>query len=113
MRRLFGNLFFLVIVGGAAYLYRGPIIAGWTQLYSQYFPCKQPIAYSLGSFDERFGISKDRFLEAIKKAEAIWEAPTGKDLFAYKTDGRLKMNLVFDYRQEGKLELGTPGLPGA
>lgn len=64
-------------------------------------PCSSPIAYSLGSFDTQFGLSKEAFLQAISEAEAVWEKPFGRELFAYDSlKGDLKINLVYDYRQQ-------------
>lgn len=110
MRRTLGNLILLIIVGAVAYAYRGPLAVGWTQLYSRYFPCKQPLTYSIGSFDTRFGMTKEKFLEAVKEAEAIWETPVKKELFAYAPEGKLTINLVFDYRQEATEKMQALGL---
>lgn len=110
MKRTLTNLFLLAIIGAGVYIYRAPIQAGWMNLYSQYFPCTQPITYSIGSFDTRFGISKESFLQSIKKAEAIWETPIGKNVLAYAPDGKLKINLVFDYRQEATIKMRALGL---
>lgn len=72
-------------------------------------PCIEPIPYTLGTFDTKFGISKEYFLSALADAEAIWEKPYGKELFAYAPSGpsgELKVNLIYDYRQQAtdKLE---------
>ena len=75
-----------------------------------YFPCKSPIEYSVGTFDTRFGVSKADFLSAMKDAEAIWEKPIGKDLFSYTTNGALKVNLIYDTRQETTKQLQTMGI---
>src|SRR3989344_6008931 len=64
-------------------------------------PCEEPIAYTLGSFDKRFGISQKDFLSALLAAEAIWEKPLGQELFVYTPEGaKLSVNLIYDYRQE-------------
>ena len=110
MRRFLGNLILLAIVGAGIYVYRGPIVAGWANLYLQYFPCTQPITYRIGAFDERFGITKESFLKSIEKGEALWETSIGKDLFTYASDGKLTMNLVFDYRQEATIKMRALGL---
>ncbi|MDO8594110.1 MAG: matrixin family metalloprotease [bacterium] len=110
MKRTLNNLFLLLIVGLGIYIYRVPIQAGWMNLYSEYFPCTQPITYSIGAFDERFGISKESFLKSIQKGEALWEAPIGKDVLAYAADGKLKINLVYDYRQEATIKMRALGL---
>jgi len=69
-------------------------------------PCTEPITYSIGTFDRRFDISHAEFLQAISLAEAIWEKPISKELFAYSPEnGELKINLVYDYRQQITEEL--------
>ncbi|OHA95807.1 MAG: hypothetical protein A3C62_00165 [Candidatus Zambryskibacteria bacterium RIFCSPHIGHO2_02_FULL_39_16] len=63
--------------------------------------CEEPISYTIGVFDRRFGILQKDFLNALAEAELIWEKQIGKELFVYapeKTD--LVINLIYDYRQE-------------
>ncbi|MFH0791813.1 MAG: matrixin family metalloprotease [bacterium] len=80
------------------------------RLENQYLPCRQPITYSIGSFDNRFGISKEEFLRAISDAEKIWESHTNNQLFVYSPEGRMKINLIFDYRQETTIKLEKMGI---
>lgn len=90
------------------------------QIASGSGPCAKPIAYTLGTFDERFNISKDYFLDALKEAEAAWEKSqgsySGKNLFVYAPEGlplnrdALKVNLVYDYRQEATSKLASLGI---
>jgi chromosome segregation ATPase len=79
---------------------------GQAKLNLFYKACARPILYTLGNFDEEFGISKDEFLTTIKTAEEIWEKPANKDLFQYSSAGKLTINLTYDYRQQAtdKLE---------
>ncbi len=63
-------------------------------------PCEEPIPYSLGSFDQRFGISRENFLKNIEEAEIIWEKVIGKELFVYEEGADVKVNLIYDVRQE-------------
>lgn len=63
-----------------------------------------PVDYSLGQFDERFGISRERFLQIAEQAKKVWEDAAGRDLFELHQDGTLKVNLIFDWRQERLLE---------
>lgn len=64
-------------------------------------PCEKPIAYTIGAFDRKFGISQKYFLDAINEAEAIWEKSIDKELFVYTPEsGDLVINLIYDYRQE-------------
>jgi predicted Zn-dependent protease len=73
-------------------------------------PCEKSIYYSLGSFDNRFGISQSEFLEIVKQAASIWGNLIDKELFAYSPDGPLKINLVYDYRQESTEKLKELGI---
>ncbi len=63
-----------------------------------------PVNYSLGQFDERFGISRERFLQIAEEAKKVWEDAAGKRLFHLFPDGAMKINLIFDWRQERLLE---------
>ena len=66
-------------------------------------PCEEPIAYTVGSFDERFNISKQDFLNSIEEASKVWENAMNIDLFKYdaeKRRGNVTINLIYDYRQE-------------
>ncbi len=62
-------------------------------------PCATPITYKLGSFDNRFGISREEFLKDISQSMSIWEKPIGIKLFQYSDKGNLTINLIFDQRQ--------------
>jgi uncharacterized coiled-coil protein SlyX len=98
--RLIKNLILIGIVAGALVVFKPQVETAFNILERKYMPCMNPIGYSIGSFDERFGITQEEYLEIIKRAEAIWEGPSGQDLFEYKVDGRLKINLVYDSRQQ-------------
>jgi hypothetical protein len=62
--------------------------------------CEKTLQYSIGNFDSRFGITKEKFINTTKEAEAIWEEPMGLDLFNYNPNSQFKINLVFDERQK-------------
>jgi hypothetical protein len=62
-------------------------------------PCRRPVYYTVGSIDEDHRVDQQRFLRMIREAEALWETPTGRNLFEYREKARLKVNLVFDDRQ--------------
>ncbi len=103
----------LIIIGGIAifgYFYHIPLENLFVRLQMQYFPCTSPISYSIGSFDPRFGITRDRFLDAVGTAEAIWEKPLGKELFASSSSGKLKINLIYDDRQAATAKLQKLGI---
>lgn len=73
-------------------------------------PCEKPVAYSLGSFDARFGISKAAFLADVDAAARIWDRAAGKSVFAYSADGGLAVNLIYDYRQQATDKMQSIGL---
>ena len=85
-----------------------------TQVGIAQAPCGQPIPYNLGTFDTQFGISKEDFLSALALAEAIWEKPLNKNFFIYSPDDSggnvLKINLVYDYRQQATSKLAGMGI---
>ena len=105
-----GQNIFIIVVASTAFFYRDKIKSIWSQSIGYYFPCSQPIYYSLGTFDTRFGISKTDFLSALSDAEAIWEKPLGKNLFQYDLNGSLKVNLIYDSRQSVTSQLQSMGI---
>lgn len=110
MRKFLHHLLFLLIMLGLAFYFRDPILRAWNIVSLRAFPCQHPIAYSIGEFDSRFGISKDAFLKDIQRAESIWETPIGKQLFVYEPNGSLKINLIYDNRQSSTQTLQKLGL---
>lgn len=99
----------LLTLGAVSYSLLGE---EWRTIYDKYLPCRRVIEYSLGSFDTRFGVSKNDFLAQVKEAESIWEEPVAKNFFQYNENGAhtLKINLVYDYRQEATEEISDLGL---
>lgn len=77
----------VVSVGSAAYLYLRP------------GPCESPLTYRIDAVDPRFGVSLEEFKNDVLRAEAIWEKPSGDDLFAYDPTGELAVSLTYDIRQ--------------
>ncbi|MDO8499718.1 MAG: matrixin family metalloprotease [bacterium] len=112
MKKILNLAASLLIIGAAAiaiYVYRAPLTSVWSYWQTQLFPCESPITYRLGTFDTRFGISKETFLKDLRTAEKIWEEPAGRDLFAYDANGDVVINLVYDYRQEATEKLRKLG----
>lgn len=72
-------------------------------------PCDKPIEYSVGNFDQRFGLKREDLLRAISQAEQIWEKSINKELFGYADAGVLKINLIYDSRQEATDKLKELG----
>lgn len=125
MKKLLKFIIFILIIGALAYHFRlqivnqiSPvtqnIIKNDFQLVFPPAPCTQPIPYNLGTFDTQFGISKAYFLSALSEAEAIWDKALGTTLFVYSpadTESNvLKINLVYDYRQQATSKLNSLGI---
>jgi hypothetical protein len=75
-----------------------------------YLPCRLPIAYTIGTFDTRFGLTQAEFLQAVLDAERIWEKPIGKELFNQEQNGSMRINLIYDNRQDVTVQLQALGL---
>jgi len=77
-------------------------------------PCDRPIPYAVSTFDPQFHVSKEDFLSALSAAEAIWEKPSGLELFSYNSNysryDLLKINLIYDYRQQATDKLKSLGI---
>jgi hypothetical protein len=69
-------------------------------LFSNITTCEQPIKYSIASLDPRFGISMGELLAITERAQDVWSTAINKKLFEYSPDGDLKINLIYDKRQE-------------
>lgn len=63
-------------------------------------PCEMPIVYTIGAIDTRFSITEDEVLQAMSKAEALWENALGKNLFEYSDQKGLPVQFIYDERQE-------------
>lgn len=66
--------------------------------------CKLPIYYSLGEVDSRFDMSEVEIRNILSKSESIWEEATGRNLLTYDEKASLKVNFIFDERQQSALE---------
>lgn len=105
IKKLINNTLILFILLLFVYRFQGELESALSQVRKKYLPCTTPVAYTLGSLDARFGLSQEEFLALISEAEKVWEEPTGKDLFIYKAEASLKVNLVYDSRQQTTLTL--------
>lgn len=100
MFKLFASF---VILGSVAWIFANPLVKAKE-------PCVEPLSYSIGTFDRRFGLSYDNFLSALKEAEGIWESASSIELFTYTAEnGILPINLIYDHRQEVTNELSVIG----
>lgn len=107
------TVFIVIILLIAAYAYKQPLegtIERIRTIRNISSPCVRPIEYSIGEFDPQFGLSKKQFMAVLSRAEATWEGPTGKNLFQYSDQGEVKVNLIYDYRQQATEDLATLGV---
>ncbi len=92
--------FVIILFAGFWYFYGEKTSYVFQEFQNKIQPCENPITYSIENIDSRFGLAEEKLINVIKEAEKIWESPIGKELFEYSPKGRLKINLVYDYRQE-------------
>lgn len=84
MKRLFifGFLAFL----GFTFFLVGQVKAGRFDAYLLYSSCDQPIYYTLGEIDSKFGLNENEFLLATNRAVQVWNQAAGQNLFLYSMD---------------------------
>jgi hypothetical protein len=63
-------------------------------------PCSKPLTYAIGNVDSQFGVSEAELKTLTQEAEAVWEKPSGKNLFEYDANSEFKINMIFDERQQ-------------
>jgi hypothetical protein len=110
----------LIILGALAYQFRSTLSGQYDLLRNNLealftkAPCSEPIPYTLGTFDLKFNISQTYFIGALAEAEAVWEQPSGLNLFAYAPGDLslqvLRINLIYDYRQQATSKLASLGI---
>lgn len=106
----FLNIFLSLLLVFLIYYFRGNLSLAWGKFANFVQPCQKPITYSIENFDQKFGLSREEFLQEIQKAEKIWEQASGRDLFSYVDNGAVAINLVYDGRQRATDELKNLGL---
>ena len=94
MKNKLGLLIFAIVATGA----------GFFVYYQSTYICRNPLEYTIGAVDSRFGISRDKLLAVTKEAETVWEKGFGRELFNYQPDASFKINFVFDERQKQTIE---------
>ncbi|MDO8592808.1 MAG: matrixin family metalloprotease [bacterium] len=104
------TVIFIALMAGLGYYFRNDLALSWKNLNKIVSPCDQPINYSIGELDKRFGLSREEFIKRISQAALIWQDPVGKRLFSYAQTGSLKVNLIYDDRQEATNKLKALGI---
>jgi myosin heavy subunit len=79
-------------------------IAGYAYYQVAYSKCQVPVNYDIGTIDSRFKLTEEEVRAALADAESLWEDATGKNLFTYTKGASLKVNFVYDERQQNTEE---------
>ncbi|MFA5359972.1 MAG: matrixin family metalloprotease [Patescibacteria group bacterium] len=108
--KILAVIFPVALVVGVIFYFENDLKLAQNNLTKIIKPCDKPIEYSLGDFDKRFNLSQEDFLKAVAETEKIWEDAAKKDLFNYSENGALKINLIYDSRQEATDKLKKLGL---
>lgn len=58
------------------------------------------VRYAIGRIDPEFNVSFSEVLLLSEQAAHIWEQGVGKPLFVYDPQAKLKINLIYDERQQ-------------
>lgn len=98
----YGLLILLVGVGAIAYLVSGKTLELREFRVAELFSpaCSTPIRYSVGTFDERFGLSRPEFERALTDAAQVWNDAAGKTVVEFGEDGAVPINLVYSEHQQ-------------
>ena len=89
----------LVILTSALFLLASnPALFSHAHAQSRRASCQNPIRYRIGTLDPRFGIGREEFRRAIEDASNAWAID--RNFFRYDPQGKLRINLVYDTRQE-------------
>ncbi len=85
-------LVFFVVAGSAS--------GGLYYVYQDTRPCVHPVAYAVGAVDSRFDISRAAVIADAKASAAIWNTAAGKSVLVYDPEAKMKINFVYDEREE-------------
>jgi len=110
LAKILKNILAVALLAGAIFYFREDLNLAMENLYRKVSPCERPIVYSVGDLDNRFALAQDDLLKAVKEAAEIWQRPVAKELFSSAASGGLKINLLYDARQDSTLKLKNLGL---
>ncbi|MFA6601613.1 MAG: matrixin family metalloprotease [Candidatus Paceibacterota bacterium] len=63
-------------------------------------PCSEPLTFSIRQIDPEFGIKDSELLAILDSSAKLWNQALGKELLVYSDKGDLKINLIYDSRQQ-------------
>ncbi|MDB5194923.1 MAG: matrixin [Parcubacteria group bacterium] len=89
----------LAIAAAGRYFYERPLDFNSISFTA---PCATPIAYTIGTIDPRFHLTKAELLTKLAAASALWNTAAGKTVLAYLPDDphAMPVNFVYDARQQ-------------
>lgn len=61
--------------------------------------CSSSVTYRIGSVDERFGLTREEFLLAMRQSAVLWNDSASQSLMEYSETGDIPVSLVYDERQ--------------
>lgn len=95
-------IIFMLVVSG--FIFRDMIKAQANQVFA-YSPCAEPKPYSIGTIDQRFGMTDNEVRQAITEAGSVWTKAYGQELFVYDAASPFKVNFIYDTRQSLNTEI--------
>lgn len=99
-----------VLVIGLVFYFEDDLNSAWQNLQRNISPCGQSLAYAVGDVDARFGLNQDELQDSVNQAALIWSQGLGKPLFNYSENASLKINLIYDSRQDSTDKLKNLGI---
>lgn len=89
MRKFLNTILILAIFGALGFAWREYNLT----------PCDRALEYSIGRFDNKFGLSEEQFKKYVQNSEAPWEKTLNKNVFEYNPAAKFTVNLIYDERQ--------------
>jgi peptidoglycan hydrolase CwlO-like protein len=99
MKRLYLKIIALVFMFVVVVLFSKDVYA-YAQRWLSFSFCDRPTKYKVVRVDNQFEITREDFIKEIDKAGYVWGDIVQKKLFEYDESGYLKINLVYDTRQD-------------
>jgi hypothetical protein len=109
--KLLSTILLVAVVLGVVYAYRDPLSRAKTYFQDKIFPCTQPVSYSIGVIDPKFGLSKDQVIQDLAVSAKLWNNAEHKSLLQYQASGgSVTVNFIYDSRQQSTQQLKSLGL---
>lgn len=90
----------IVIVGILFFGYRtNDAFAAKINIFLYNSPCDTPKAFSIGTIDPRFNLTKAELIQDAIEAGSVWKNDQGMTLMKYDPDAKLTINMIYDQRQ--------------